>query len=140
MNGGRESISGVYGGTMKTIAVSAALLAFACWGPDSHADPIPLIVNPTSDGSLYTCTGCNVVSDGGYVLVSGYIQGAVKFSTAAFVGTATQALLTLNPYGLPLFGTSVEVYGYETILGQLDVTDANTSFAGLSRRMPLNEG
>ena len=34
-------------------------------------------------------------------------------------------MLTLNPYGLPLFGPNVDVYGYGTSIGQLDDTDAN---------------
>ena len=121
------------GGTMKTIIVSAALAAFACCSSTvSLADPIPLTIDPTSDGSLYTCAGCNVVSEGAYVLVSGYIQGAVKFSSDSIVGTVTRAFLTLNPYGLPLFGPVVEVYGYGTAIGQLDETDANAgTFLGL---------
>lgn len=110
---------------MKVTIVSAAIAAFVCLSPAiSHAVP-SLTLNPTSDGSLYTCEGCNVVSDDAYVLVSGYIQGAVKFSSALITGTVTRAFLTLNPYGLPLFGERVDVYGYGTTIGQLDVTDAN---------------
>ena len=79
---------------MKTVIVSTALAAFACCMPAvCLADPVPLTINPTSDGSLYTCAGCNVVSDGGYVLVSGYIQGDVSFSSAPIVGMVTQAFL-----------------------------------------------
>jgi hypothetical protein len=84
-----------------------------------------LTINPVSDGSLYTCNGCNTVSDGAYVLTSGYIQGAIKFSSAPINGTVSKALLTLNPYGLPLWGPTVDVYGYGTTITSLDVTDAN---------------
>ena len=109
---------------MNVTVVSLALAALVwCGSTISHAALIT--IDPTNDGSLYTCAGCNVVSDGDYVLTDGYIQGAVKFSSAAIVATITQVLLTLNPYGLPLSGPNVEVYGYGTGIGQLDETDAN---------------
>jgi len=124
---------------MKISVVSLALAALAwCGSIVSHAASIT--VNPTSDGSLYTCDGCNVVSDGAYVLAAGYIQGAVKFSSATIVGTVDQAFLTLNPYALPLFGPDVDVYGYGTSIGQLDVTDANAgTFLG-TLVLPANLG
>jgi hypothetical protein len=85
-----------------------------------------LTLTPSSDGSLYVCDGCNVVSDGDYVVVDGYIQGAVKFSTAAFAGTKVKkAVLSLNAYGLPLWDLTVDVYGYGTKHGQLVESDAN---------------
>lgn len=105
---------------LKFILTAASTLLFSTF---SHA--LPITINPTADGSLYTCTGCNTVSDGAYVLTSGYIQGAVKFSTASIAGNVSKALLTLNPYGLPLWGSTVDVYGYGTTIGALDVTDAN---------------
>ena len=124
---------------MKVAVVSLALAGLAWFGSTvSYAEYIT--VNPTSDGSLYTCDGCNVVSDGAYVLAAGYIQGAVKFSSAAIVGTITQAFLTLNPYGLPLFGPDVDVYGYGTNIGSLDVADANAgTFLG-TLVLPVNLG
>jgi hypothetical protein len=105
---------------LKHLLATAAALAVSA---ASHA--ATLTIDPTSDGSLYTCDGCNTVSDGAYVLTSGYIQGAVKFSTASIVGNVSQAFLTLNPYGLPLWGTNVDIYGYETTIGELHVSDAN---------------
>jgi PEP-CTERM motif len=124
---------------MKITVVSLALAALVwCGSTVSHASLIT--INPTSDGSLYTCAGCTVVSDGAYVLTSGYIQGAVKFSSAAIAATITQVFLTLNPYGLPLFGPTVDVYGYGTAIGQLDVTDANAgTFLG-TLVLPANLG
>lgn len=82
-------------------------------------------INPASDGSLYVCDGCSTVSDGAYVMTSGYIQGAVKFSSASITGIVTNALLSLNPYALPLWGGMVDVYGYGTTIGTLDVSDAS---------------
>ncbi len=124
---------------MKNNLVSAAFVAFvSCVPVMGHTTLIT--IDPTSDGSLYTCPGCNVVSDGAYVLVSGYIQGVVKFSSTAIDGDVDQALLTLNPYGLPLFGPQVDVYGYGTSEGQLVVSDANAGvFIGLLT-LPSNLG
>lgn len=84
-----------------------------------------IAIDPSDDGSLYTCDGCNVVSDDAYVLVSGYIQGEIKFPTAPIRGPIVQALLSVNPYALPLFGPIVDVYGYGTPSGQIDASDAN---------------
>lgn len=109
---------------MKGRLVSAALAVFLCCTP-AITYAVPITINPTSDGSLYTCDGCNVVSDDATVLVSGYIQGAVKFSSGAITRPVSQAFLTLNPYTLPLHGPNLEVYGYGTTLGQLGETDAN---------------
>lgn len=109
---------------MKMVMASLVLAVSFWWGAiTSHASLVT--IDPASDGSLYTCAGCTVVSDGAYVLASGYIQGVVKFPTTAIPATITQAFLTLNPYALPLFGESVDVYGYGTPLGPLADTDAN---------------
>lgn len=84
-------------------------------------------ITPSSDGSLYVCEGCNVVSDGDYVMASGYVQGAVKFPTAALAGAGKikKATLVLNAYGLPLWDLTVDIYGYGTAQGALEVADAN---------------
>ena len=110
---------------MKAAIASIAFAAVVCCNTEASFGATAFIINPTSDGSLYTCDTCNVVSDGAYVATGGYIQGAVKFSSAPIIGSVTQAVLTLNPYGLPLFGLNVDVYGYGTAIGQLDVGDAN---------------
>lgn len=105
---------------LKFVLTAASVLLLST---TSYA--LPITIDPNADGSLYTCNSCNTVSDGAYVLTSGYIQGAVKFSTASITGSVSKALLTLNPYALPLWGSTVDVYGYGTTIGALDVTDAN---------------
>lgn len=84
-----------------------------------------VVINPSDDGALYVCDGCNTVSNGGYVTVAGYIQGIVKFSTALISGPVGQALLTVNPYGLPLGNLNVDVYGIEANSGTINASDAN---------------
>jgi len=109
---------------MKSRTIAAIGLALAAL----HAAPAALaqnVVTPTSDGSLYTCAGCNTVVDGAYVLASGYIQGDVKFSMATLHQPQSQVLLTLNPYGEPLWGKQVDIYGYGTSVAALDASDAN---------------
>lgn len=83
------------------------------------------ILNPVSDGSLYACDGCNVVNDGSNVLSSGYIQGIVKFSMASVSDEITGAVLTLNPYALPLWGNEVSIFGFGTSVGTLQASDAD---------------
>ncbi len=108
---------------MKSRSATAVLALALCWGT-INASAAPITIDPTSDGSLYVCENCNVVSDDAYVLVSGYIQGAIKFSSAPITGPIGQAFLTLNPYGLPL-GPTVDVYGYGSSNGQLEESDAD---------------
>jgi hypothetical protein len=109
---------------MKVAIASLMFAALALTHPAiSHGGV--LVIDPTSDGSLYVCPGCNIVSEGDFVLVSGYIQGDVKFASNSISGTVTQALLSLNPYGLPLFGNEVAIYGYGTAIGALDDSDAD---------------
>lgn len=117
-----------------------ATLSLACLGSVAAEASVITTINPTSDGSLYTCGGCNVVSDGAYVLTSGYIQGAVKFATLPASGIVTSAVLSLNPYGLPLWGPNVDVYGYGTSIGALHTSDANAgTFLG-TLVLPANLG
>ena len=109
---------------MKVAIATLMFAAFALTNPaNSHGGV--LVIDPTSDGSLYVCPGCSIVSEGDYVLVSGYIQGDVKFASNSISGAVTQALLSLNPYGLPLSGNEVAIYGYGTAIGALDDTDAD---------------
>jgi hypothetical protein len=109
-----------------TAVLSVALgLAASVWTAKVQATTITL--DPSGDGAIYTCDGCNPVSDDAYVLVAGYIQGVVKFSMADIGASIAQATLSLNPYGLPLFDLSIDVYGYGTITGDLTAEDG---FAG----------
>ena len=114
---------------MKLTSMALAGLAFAVLQQPvaALASPVPVqaVVKPTSDGSLYTCAGCNTVADGAYVLASGYIQGDVKFSMANLHERQSQVLLTLNPYGEPLWDRTVDIYGYGASVGALAASDAN---------------
>jgi len=80
-------------------------------------------VNPVDDGSLYTCSGCNPAPNRSYVLVSGYIVGEVDFSTALFKGQVQNALFSVNPYGLPLWGPQLSVYGFASSSPTISLAD-----------------
>jgi hypothetical protein len=120
----------------------ARLLAAALLAASSAVAQAGLVVlNPVSDGSLYVCQGCNTVVDGMYLMASGYIQGDVKFSSAALHGQhVQQAVLTVNPYGLPLWDKTVDVYGYGTSIAAQDVTDANAGTLLGTLLLPDNLG
>ncbi|HTQ49742.1 MAG TPA: hypothetical protein VMJ12_03455, partial [Candidatus Acidoferrales bacterium] len=66
---------------MKT-SILRALVFFLCLSGIITSRAAMITINPSDDGALYTCTECNTVNNGGYVLVSGYIQGIVIFPTA----------------------------------------------------------
>jgi PEP-CTERM motif len=92
------------------------------------ANAAPTIkIDPTSDGSVRgVCEGCAPwVWGDGFVLLGGDSQGVVKFSSTAVVGEVEKAILSVNPYGLPLWGPEVAVYAYESSLAQIDLSDTN---------------
>ena len=76
---------------------------------------------PSDDGYV---TPNNGINDGGYLLVgaNGW-DGVVKFSLSSVQGIITQATLTVNPYGLPLYGNPVDVYGRGDSSGLLATSD-----------------
>jgi hypothetical protein len=86
-----------------------------------RADSVTL--NPVDDGSLYTCNGCNPDPVRTYLLVAGYIVGEVDFSTAAFKGLVESAVFSVNPYGLPLFGPQLDVYGFASSSSTISEAD-----------------
>lgn len=81
-----------------------------------------IVISPSDDGSIYSSGS---VSDSAYLLASGSIQAVTEFSTAQITGAVSEALLSVNPYGLPLWGPVVHVYGYESTDGQLTSSDYN---------------
>jgi hypothetical protein len=109
---------------MKLIVFLATIVALvAVFVPDARAGTVT--INPSDDAALYVLDGGVVVSKGQYLLVSGYIQGAAKFPTDQITGTVTQAFLTVNPYGLPLSGFNIDVYGIKSTTGLITESDAN---------------
>lgn len=116
------------GTKMKMLGRSIAVIFAAMMLSAAPRDSLgaPLVLDPVADASLYLCDGCNPNPVEGFLLVAGYVQGVVKFSTASFSGHVDSALLSLNPYALPLFGPSVDVYGIASNTGDISMADADT--------------
>jgi hypothetical protein len=93
-------------------------------------------------GSFYVCNGCDPDFDTDYVLVSGYIHGVVEFVTPLTAKPITQALLSVNPYALPLFGLDLSVYGiaYERSFLSNDVVNTSTFLGNWSLPPDLHFG
>lgn len=108
------------------------------------ADADSVVINPSDDGSIYTgsiCDGCNPVVNSLYVTAAGSIQGVIKFPIDLISGSISSALLSVNPYGLPLFDTSVDVYGFTDNTGFLAASDAHAgTFLGTWNLPELNSG
>ncbi|MCU1306106.1 MAG: hypothetical protein JWN45_801 [Acidobacteriaceae bacterium] len=95
----------------------------------SQADTIT--INPTDDGSIYTCSACVHDPNHNYVLVSGYIVGEVVFSTASFNGQVGTAFLSVNPYAMPLWGPQMFVYGRASTSSTMSISDlASPTYLG----------
>lgn len=79
-----------------------------------------VVINPSDDGSIYD-SGSVVTS--AYLMAAGYIRGVVEFPISAIDGQIENATLSVNPYGLPLWGPVVHVYGYPSNDGHLTFSD-----------------
>jgi len=89
-----------------------------------HVGP-PVVTNtivPVDCADIYSS---GVVSRGGYLDASGNIHGGLEF--AVFNASQyTSILLELNPYGLPLYGPDVSVYGFDGGTGTLMSSNFNS--------------
>jgi len=71
-------------------------------------------IDPVDDGAIYGLyPSPNSVSHSAYVLAAGYIRGAMLFESfdrASYDNIS----LALNPYGLPIWDPSIDVFGYSS--------------------------
>ena len=124
--------------TCPAIAVVIAALAltapravaYVTWDESIHG-PLPVAtasssaldddILPVTDGSIYSASSA-VTNQ--FILVSASVQGALEF--AALDATPYLSFhLALNPYALPLFSPTVDVYGYGNADGVLTGADYN---------------
>lgn len=98
------------------------------------------IVNPIDDGSIYgLAPSPNSVSRGAYVMASGYIRGAMLFQ--AFDSTVNEKFyLAVNPYGLPIWDLTVDVYGYGSTSSTILGTDYDRGLFLGTLNIPANIG
>ena len=117
--------------------IAAVCLLVAGLGHRARADVYTLW--PSDDGYV---TPSGQFSNTGYLLVgaNGW-DGVVKFALPTFQGSIDHVFLSINPYGLPLWGNPIDVYGYETQSGMLDATDFHAgTFLGSWQLPPLGYG
>ena len=108
----------LFNGSNKVQFLSAVMLTVML---NVSAQETVYTLLPSDDGYV---TQSGATSDDGYLLVgeNGW-QGIAKFQLPSIQGTIIQALFELNPYGLPLWGNPVDVYGYGTQSGLLEASD-----------------
>jgi len=87
------------------------------------------VINPNDDGSIYDNGGVVTYA---YLLSSYSIRGVVEFPLNSIAGTIEGSSLSVNPYGLPLWDKTVEVFAYESNDGILTSADYNAGvFLGI---------
>jgi hypothetical protein len=87
--------------------------------------PIPCladsyVINPSDDGFIYSTGTVITIS---YLSCGGDTRGIVEFPINAINGQIETATLSVNPYGLPIFGPTVHLYGYQSTDGRLTSSD-----------------
>lgn len=98
-----------------------------------------LLIDPSDDGSIYSNGN---VSDSAYLMASGSIQAVVEFSLSGVGSSVSSAQLSLNPYGLPLWDKTVDIFGFSSNNGILTSSDYNagTLLGTLTLRDDLTYG
>lgn len=81
-----------------------------------------LLIDPSDDGSIYSNGN---VSNSSYLMASGSTQAVVEFSLSGVSSSVSSAQLSLNPYGLPLWDKTVDIFGYSSNDGILTSSDYN---------------
>ena len=98
-----------------------------------------LLIDPSDDGSIYSNGN---VSNSAYLMASGSIQAVVEFSLNGVSSSVSNAQLSINPYGLPLWDKTVDIFGYSSNDGILTSSDYNagTLLGTLTLRDDLTYG
>ncbi|MCP4639892.1 MAG: hypothetical protein GY851_05645 [bacterium] len=104
-------------GIGQAVVVLAAVVAF-----QSMASAEVTTTNPSDDGTVWF-TG--IVQTDAYVDVSSNTTGVIEFPLAQVSGPIEEALLSVNPYGLPIWDYTMDVYGYESADGTISQADAS---------------
>jgi len=78
------------------------------------------VINPSDDGYIYN-TG--FVATTSYLSCGSTIRGIAEFPIASINEQIETATLSVNPYGLPIFGPTLHVYGYGSTDGKLTSSD-----------------
>lgn len=99
-------------GPLSTMAAGSAISAVSAGDAD---------ILPVADGTIYSSA---TAITNQYVIASYSLQGALEF--AAFdAGPFLSFELALNPYALPLYDSTVDIYGYGNADGEITGADYN---------------
>ncbi len=90
----------------------------------ANSAPIHLQINPSDDGAIYSNYNIDRTS---YVSVGRYIEGAIKFPTRDIRGKIAEAQLSINPYGLPVWITTLQLRGFQSARSTLDSWESSSS-------------
>jgi hypothetical protein len=101
---------------MSCLASIALLLLMAS---DAYTFPIH-VIEPSDDGSIYS--NGSVITFA-YLMSSSSIRGVVEFPLYSITVPIKEAVLSVNPYGLPLWDKTIALYGYESTDGILTFAD-----------------
>ena len=85
----------------------------------------PIVINPHADGYIRS----NLVLSSSYLEVdqgtADDVRGIAEFPLAAIPAPVVSATLSVNPYGLPIYGPGIDVYAYASSDGILTTSDYN---------------
>lgn len=95
------------------------------------------VINPSDDGSIYS-SGYVVTNQ--YLMSDSGVHGIVVFSTDSIATSNSQATLSVNPYGLPLWGNPVAVYGFQSNVGYITSSEYNAGVFLGNWYLPSNLG
>jgi len=99
-------------GPLSTMAAGSLISAVSAGDDD---------ILPVADGTIYS--SATAITDQ-YIIASSSLQGALEFA-AVDTGPFLSFQLALNPYALPLYDATVDIYGYGNADGAITGADYN---------------
>jgi len=113
--------------TISFIVVVVISLVFLI--PFNSNAAVLTIINPSDDGAVYSSGS---VDNAGYFMSHSSCRGVVEFPLSSIEGIVEEAILSVNPYGLPIWDDTIELYGYKSSDGVLTTADYNAgNFLGV---------
>lgn len=127
-----RTLSDRLSGIERTVAL--VVVAVAC---QSMASAGVITINPSDDGAVWSS---GIVHTDMYLDVANNVTGVVEFPLAQVNGPIEVAFLSVNPYALPMWGNTIDVYGYESEDGVVTQSDAEAgTFVG-TWELPVDLG
>ncbi len=123
---------------MKKLVVFSGLIIFFMLFLSFNSYAATILINPSDDGSIYVGGGIDKSS---YLMPAYSIRGVAEFQIPSIEKKyITKTFLSVNPYALPLWDHSVDVYGYGSNDGILTFADYNAGTYLGTWTLPANMG